>query len=211
MPLPWALRRRALNTFFNHDISPTASIGLSVFLCKKVIMEAGARIGHFSLFGQGLHIQLGEDAFVGHLNWVGGLGLDSTYFAAERDRFPALVLARGASITSRHFLDCTNTISIGEFSTVAGWASQLITHGIKMSSNIQQSASISIGKYCMVGSRATILKGATLPDYSALGAGSVLHRPQFEAYTLYSGCPALPVATLDPQARYFSRTNAWVD
>lgn len=211
MVLPWPVRRRALNALFGYDIAPSAHVGLSFLLCKQVSLGARARIGHFSMFGRGLHLQLGEEAIVGHLNWVGGIGLDSPHFKGEQDRFPALVLAQGAIITSRHFLDCTNTISVGEFSTVAGWASQLITHGIAMSTNTQQSAAISIGKYCLVGSRATILKGAVLPDYSALGAASMLHRPQSEPHTLYSGCPAVPVAKLDADARYFSRTKAWVD
>jgi acetyltransferase-like isoleucine patch superfamily enzyme len=62
-----------------------------------------------------------------------------------------------------------------------------------------------------VGTGVVILKGSCLPDYSVLGAGSVLTKTMTEPYTLYSGVPAAPISELDKASRYFIRQTGFVD
>jgi len=209
--LPWALRRRLLNLVCGYSIAPHARIGFSVVACTHLRMEHGAYIGHFNVI-KGASLEMLEDAFIGDFNWIAGLPSDSPrHFASEIGRDPALCLGRHAALTSRHFLDCSNRIDIGEFATIAGARSQILTHAIDLRSNTQVSAPVTIGRYCFVGTGCVVLKGARLPDCSVLAAGSSLARAYEEPFTLYSGVPATPVKALERESAYFSRARGFVD
>jgi hypothetical protein len=49
-----------------------------------------------------------------------------------------------------------------------------------------------------------------LPDYSVLGAGSVLQKTYQAPYILYSGVPALAVKTFDTETKFFVRDTGFV-
>ena len=120
-------------------------------------------------------------------------------------------MGRHAAMTSRHYVDCSNRVDIGDFATLAGARSQILTHAIDFNRNRQVSAPVRIGRYCFVGTSCVVLKGAELPDCSVLAAGSSLARAYGEPFTLYSGVPALPVKELDRDAEYFRRVRGFVD
>ena len=111
---------------------------------------------------------------------------------------------------SQHIIDCTDRVDIGAFTTIAGYHSQLITHGINVVDGRQDCKPIRIGAYCLVGTRVTVLGGAALPDRSVLGAGSVLNKAHAEEYAVYAGQPAVRVKALDPEAAYFRRESGFV-
>ncbi len=209
--LPWALRRRLLNLACGYSIAPGTRVGFSVVACTHLHMESGARIGHFNVI-KGARLEMRDNSSIGDFNWIAGLPLESTrHFAAEVGRDPALCLGRHAALTSRHFLDCSNRIGIGEFATIAGARTQILTHAIDLRSNAQVSAPVTIGCYCFVGTACVVLKGARLPDCSVLAAGSSLARAHEEPFTLYSGVPATPVKALERDGAYFSRVRGFVD
>jgi acetyltransferase-like isoleucine patch superfamily enzyme len=209
--LPWALRRRLLNLICGYSIAPGSRIGFSVVACPGLHMEPGARIGHFNVI-KGARLEMRECASIGDFNWIAGLPLESArHFVSEIGRDPALCLGRHAGLTSRHFLDCSNRIDIGEFATIAGARSQILTHAIDLRANKQVSAPVSIGRYCFVGTGCVVLKGARLPECSVLAAGSSLARAHDETFTLYSGVPAMPVKALPRESAYFSRVRGFVD
>ena len=157
-------------------------------------------------------LEMGESASIGDFNWIAGLPLESPkHFASEIGRDPVLCLGRHAALTSRHFLDCSNRIDIGEFATIAGARSQILTHAIDLRANRQVSAPVSIGRSCFVGTGCVMLKGARLPECSVLAAGSSLARAHDETFTLYSGVPAMPVKALERDSAYFSRVRGFVD
>ncbi len=208
--LPWALRRWVLNLACGYHIAPGARMGFSIVACTRLRMEEGARIGHFNVI-KGARLEMLEKSTIGDFNWISGLPPESRrHFLAEPGRDPALCLGRHAALTSRHFLDCSNRIDIGEFSTIAGARSQILTHAIDLANCVQVSAAVSIGRYCFVGTGCVVLKGARLPDCSVLAAGSSLARPFEETFTLYSGVPAAPVKALDRGCAYFSRATGFV-
>jgi acetyltransferase-like isoleucine patch superfamily enzyme len=122
-----------------------------------------------------------------------------------------LVIERHAAITHRHLIDCTDRVVVGEFSIVAGWRSQILTHAIDIRLSRQSAASVSIGRYCFVGTGVIILKGARRPDYSVLSAGSVLANAMADTSMLYSGVPAVAVTPLDRELGYFQRTRGFVN
>jgi hypothetical protein len=64
---------------------------------------------------------LGEGASLGNLNRVAGFEPESErHFASDIDRYPSLFIEGHAAVTHRHLIDCTDRVTIGAFSTVAG-------------------------------------------------------------------------------------------
>src|SRR5690606_27589870 len=183
--LPWPLRRRVLNAAFGYDIAPTARIGLSVIVVKSCRMADGAFIGHLTMVKGLRRLDIDSHGRLGKLNWVTGLPLaDKRHFRDEPDRDPSLLIGPHAAITNRHIIDCTNTVTLGAYSTLGGFCSQILTHSIDFRDNRQSSRPVSIGQYCFVGTGAILLKGAVLPDRSILAAGAVLARAMTETGTL---------------------------
>jgi len=73
---------------------------------------------------------LSDAARIGNLTWIFALPLKKPPLGDAGDRKVELVLEKGASITSRHLLDCSEQIWIGAHALVAGYGSQLITHAV---------------------------------------------------------------------------------
>ncbi len=210
--LPWPLRRRALNKWFGFEIHPTARIGLAWIFPGKLKMEAGASIGHFTVAIHLDHITMGMRSGIGRGNWITGLSTksNSRHFGHQPDRIAALEIGEYANITKNHHIDCTNQISIGRYSTVAGYRSQLLTHSIDLLENRQDSAPIVIGEYTFVGTNSVILGGCILPSYSVLSAKSLLNKAFTEQWKLYGGVPAKMLTDIPREAKYFSRADGFV-
>jgi acetyltransferase-like isoleucine patch superfamily enzyme len=209
--LPWKIRRYILTRFLGYEIHPTSWIGLSWIFPKHLIMEAHATIGHLTVCKGVENLILREHAIIGRGNWISGvLKENSKFYTHQTDRIPQLILKRHAAITNRHLIDCTNTVVIGEFTTFAGFKSQILTHSIDIYYNRQSSAPIIIGDYCFIGTDCVLLGGAVLPNYSILGAKSLLNKPLKEEYCLYCGVPAINVKKLSTDIAYFNRKVGYV-
>jgi acetyltransferase-like isoleucine patch superfamily enzyme len=76
--------------------------------------------------------------------------------------------------------------------------------------NKQACYPIIIGDYTFVGTNVVVLGGSTLPDYTILGAKSLLNKSYNEEWKLYAGVPARPIAKVPKTAQYFSRTEGFV-
>lgn len=210
--LPWSLRRRALNKWFGFSIHPDARIGWAWIFPGQLIMEAGASIGHFTVAIHLDVISMGAQSGIGRSNWITGLSTKtaSRHFSHQPNRKAVLEMGEAANITKHHHIDCTNLVSIGRFSTVAGYYSQILTHSIDLLENRQDSAPISIGEYTFVGTNVVVLGGSTLPPHCVLGAKSLLNKVFTEEWKLYGGVPAKVLADIPRDAKYFSRTDGFV-
>lgn len=210
--LPWPLKRIALKYLFKYEIHPKAKIGLSWFFPSKLIMKEGARIDMLNVAINLDKIEMNENSVIGRGNWITGFPskTNSLHFNYQIDRRSELVMGKHSAITKNHHIDCTNLIQIGEYSTIAGYQSQFLTHSINILENRQYSAPIFIGKYSFVGTNVTILGGSSLPDYSVLGAKSLLNKPYSDNFVLYGGVPAKPINKLPIYAKYFNRVDGYV-
>jgi acetyltransferase-like isoleucine patch superfamily enzyme len=210
--LPWPLKRFLLVKFFKYEIHPSARIGLSWIYPKKLIMNAGSQIGPFNVAVHLDLISMGEHSSIARGNWITGFSshTNSKHFAHQKDRQSNLIIGQHSAITKNHHIDCTNVITIGNFVTVAGYSSQLLTHSINIELNIQDSHPISIGDYCFVGTASTVLGGAALPAYSVLGANSLLNKSFTNTYRLYGGNPAKEIKELSQDFKYFNREVGFV-
>ncbi len=209
--LPWPLRRRLLRAAFGYELHPTSRLGFAWIFPKRLVMEAQTRIGHLTVC-KGLDLlHLKANSLIGRGNWITGFPSDNKlFFAHQAGRRPQLVLGEHAAITHRHLLDCTDTVSIGKFTTVAGFRSQMVTHSIDLEHNRQSAAPITIGEYCFVGTNCVLLGGSALPDFSVLGAKSLLNKPHTQTHQLYAGVPARPVKPLPADLAYFKRAAGFV-
>lgn len=210
--LPWPLRRWVLQRCFGFELHPTARIGLAWVFPAQLRMAAGAHIGHFTVVLRLDAMHMGENAFIGRNNWITGFptGSNSPHFQHQPNRRAELLLGKAVAITKNHHLDCTNQLIIGDFSTIAGYQSQFLTHSIDVIAGRQDSAPIYIGDYTFVGTNVVVLGGAILPAHSVLGAKSLLNKAYTVEWMLYGGVPAKPLSEVPRTAKYFSRPNGFV-
>jgi acetyltransferase-like isoleucine patch superfamily enzyme len=211
--LPWWLKRRVLSAVFKYKLAPSARIGFSWVYPKKLVMEEGSRIGNLCTIINLDEVVLKSHSTMGRGNWVTGFptGTASPHFAHQKDRVSRLVLGKHSAITKNHHLDCTSPIEIGEFTTLAGYHSQFLTHSINLLESRQEGSPITIGDYCFVGTNVVVLGGAELPSRSVLGAKSLLNKRYTEEWTLYAGVPALKKCGIPQSAKFFSRTSGFIE
>ncbi len=209
--LPWNLRRSFLEKQFDYEIHPSCRIGLAWIFPTRLIMEEGSQIGAATVCKNIDLLHLKAEASIGRGNWITGFPLGpSRHFAHQTDRRPELILGEHSAITNRHLLDCTNSVTIGRFTTFAGFHSQIITHSIDIEQNRQSSKPVRVGDYCFVGTNCVLLGGSALPDFSILGAKSLLNKSFTDTYQLYGGVPARPIKSLSRDCKYFQRTEGLV-
>lgn len=209
--LPWFVRRKVLEVFFGYRFGKNARIGgFSWVFPGRLVMGDFARIGSLTVAVHLDRIEMGDYATIGRGNWITGHGHGSARFVHREGRDSALILGRHSAITKSHLVDCTDRVTIGSFTTIAGYGSQLITHGIDIVAGRQDCRPIEIGSYCLIGSRVLCLGGSRLPDRSVLGAGSTLTKKFTEVETLYAGAPARPVRRLSSESDYFKRRAGFV-
>lgn len=209
---PWKIRRALLVHFWKYKIHPKAHIGFSYIYPKHLIMEERATIGHLNVAIHLDKIMMGQNSIISRGNWITGfpMGNTSRHFSHNNERMSELIIGKESAITKGHHIDCTDRIHIGDFVTIAGYRSQLLTHSIDIYEGRQDSHPITIGNYCFVGTGVLIMGGSVLPDYSVLGAGAVLTKKYTEPFKLYAGVPAIPVKDIIHEAKYFNRDKGFV-
>lgn len=210
--LPWKVKRFLLIKIWKYEIHPNAKIGLAYIFPKHLKMEKGSKIDHFTV---AIHLDLiilNENASISRSNWITGFPTNSKskHFQHQINRKCELIIGKESAITKHHHIDCTNQVKIGNYTTIAGYYSQFLTHSINIHENRQDSAPIEIGDYCFVGTNSVVLGGASLPSYSVLGAKSLLNKKFTEEYTLYGGAPAKSIQPIPEAAAYFHREKGYI-
>lgn len=210
--MPWKLKRWMLIHLYGYEIDKTAYIGLSYIFPKHLIMKAGAKIGHLNVAIHLDKVMIGHNSSIACENWITGFPTKtmSLHFSHDTDRRSELIIGDESAITKNHHIDCTNAIYVGNYVTIAGYRSQLLTHSIDVHRGRQDSHPITIGDYCFVSTACKILGGAILPPRSVLATGAVLNKQYKEELTLYGGIPARPIKKFNEDDRYFLRESGYV-
>lgn len=205
--LPWKLKRLCLNYFWKYQIHPKAHIGFSFIYPKKLIMEEGAQIGHLNVAIHLEQIQMGKDTIISQQNWITGFPLkDCSNFYDFPNRRPYLIMEEGSAISKKHHIDCTDLLTIGKFTSIGGYGTQILTHSTSLQHNEQACGPITIGHHCFIGTRSVILPNSILPDQSVLGAGAVMKKQFTQSFCLYGGVPAKFIKEMDMNYAFFHRT-----
>lgn len=169
-------------------IPKDCSFGISLIWSTSMIrLESGCRIRNFNVFRGLAEVSLKASAVIGSWNWFSA----SSEFP-PRDFRSRLIIGRGSAITSRHYIDCSGGVVIGELSTIGGQRSTFLSHGIDFDRNRQTAEAIHIGDTCFISTGCTLLKGTILPSRSVLAAGAVLtSQDEMARPGLWAGVPAI--------------------
>ena len=210
--LPRSLRTQLYAKAFGWQIGKGSHIGRSLFFCHNVIMGEHSGIGNFNVVRRIDALIIGNHSYICHMNWITGYPTSlKDSFAHVPNRKCELEIGDHSSITSQHFIDCTGGIRIGDFTTVGGVRSQLLTHFIDAYESRQTCKPIHIGNYCFVGTGCLLLPGSGLPNYTVLGGGGILTKRYDDEYALYAGNPAVYKKALPKESvRYFTRNEGAV-
>lgn len=210
--MPWSLKRLILISFFGYEIDAAARIGFSWIYPSNLIMKSYSKIGSLSVAVHLDLITMEEYSSIGRSNWITGFSseIGGVHFTHQIGRKSTLMMGEHSALTKNHHIDCTSSINIGKFSTIAGYQSQLLTHSIDILENRQDSKPIVIGNHCFIGTNSVILGGSVLPSFSVLGAKSLLNKSFSNQYFLYGGVPAQQLTRIPSNAKYFLRTVGFV-
>lgn len=212
MFMPWAVKRQMLQKLLGYRLHATARIEFAYVNVGYLEMAEGSRICRFSICKNVDRIVLKESAKIGRYNQVTCIpSKNKRHFVHIENRSTSLTIGCHSTTTMFHLLDCNQAITIGDFSTIAGYGSQLLTHSIDIRMGRQDAEPITIGDYCFVGTNCVIIGGANLPDRSVLGAKSMLNKSWTDESMVYGGVPARPVSSIPEDAAYMNRKVGHVD
>lgn len=206
---PWPVRKWFLTKIYKMQLGKKTFIGFSYVFASKVVLEDEAKIGHLNFINAIDYFEMGEDSMLGRQNWITGRSTtDSNSYLNSPNRKCEMIVGKKTRITDHHHFDCNGGIYIGDFTTVAGLDTQILTHGVDVYNSQQKANAVQIGDYCFVGTKSIILMGGKLPSFSILGAGALLNKSHHEEYGLYAGSPARKLKELPESAVYFNREEA---
>ncbi|MCZ8285582.1 MAG: hypothetical protein O9353_09005 [Bacteroidia bacterium] len=205
-----------------HKIHSGSRIGFSfLWVSGKIVLEEGARVGHFN-FIKIDHLQIGKEGYIGKYNKITGpvdIILESTaaignsnklYRAPLGVTYGKAILKLGilSKITGNHRIDCTRSITMGNYSILAGHNSQLWTHSYTHDKEgpgrFRVDGEIGIGNNVYIGSMSVINAGVEIADKIVVGSNSSVSKSLLEQGTYVSQplrfIPFDPLA--DPQKKY---------
>jgi acetyltransferase-like isoleucine patch superfamily enzyme len=209
---PWKIKRYLYIKIFKYKIHKNSYIGYSILHPKKLELDENARIGHLNFCKNIDLLKINKNGILENLNWITGCPSDNKEsYSYKVDRYPALIIGEESAITSKHTIDCTDTIEIGKFTTIAGNKSELLTHSINPYTNRQECNKIKIGDYNFIGTRCVILGNVTTANYSIFGALSLLNKMYNDEVCLYGGVPSKKIKELSlDEIKYFTRVEGKV-
>lgn len=195
--LPSAMCRPMLR-LLGHDISSQARFGFSLVWADKLVLQGDSRIGHFNLLRL-RRLVMRRGAYLGRSNVIHGpisvslaeraaIGNNNKIVRGPRGQVVAgpacLRLGELAKITAEHRLDCTTSVSMGAFTTMAGTSCELWTHGYVHDQTgpgrYRIDGPVRIGNNVYIGSASIITAGVTIADGVIIGAGTTVARSLLE-------------------------------
>jgi acetyltransferase-like isoleucine patch superfamily enzyme len=168
--MPGPLKVAILRRQRGWHIGKGVSIGLSWLDAEQVTLADGVRIGHFNLVRNLLSLSIGQDSFVKDFNSFFGAG------AAAREWFPSNVeIGARVVFMSRHFVDGSGTLVIGDDVTVGGRSTEIYTHQRERRDGVPVlcATQVVVGDRAYVGARCTLVS-CRIPARAVVGAGAVV-------------------------------------
>lgn len=184
---------RFLLNLLGHKIHPKSYIGFSLVPSRRIYMDANARIGHCNII-QVNKILMREKALIKKMNRIRGamnvIMAAESVIANSNSIFRAsspitygngtLKIGRFGMLVSKHHVDCTRSVTIGENTTVGGLGSQFWTHGYFHGpvgkERIRIDGEIIVGNNVYVGTNATFNPGVTVANGISIGSNVCVSR-----------------------------------
>jgi acetyltransferase-like isoleucine patch superfamily enzyme len=203
--LPQGLKRRLGRWFLGWDIHPTAHLGRSLVLVKRLTMGPASSIGPFNVIRDLEELRMAEGANIASRNWILGVPVESAIYPNAPDRDPSLVMGAYAMITVGHDIDCADRVELGDHAVIAGFRSAVLTHSLNLVSDRFVTGRVVLGERAVLMSGCTMLTGTQIPARSIVSAGSVVNTKLTAEQTFYRGNPAEAVRELPDNLRFFRR------
>jgi acetyltransferase-like isoleucine patch superfamily enzyme len=203
--LPPRLARLVGTRLLGWDIHPTARIGTSLVLARRVTMGPGAAIGPFNTIRHLEELRMDEGAAIGGRNLIIGIPLGRGAFPHSPNRDPSLIMGKYSLLTVQHSVDCSDRVEIGDYSGLAGFRCAVLTHSVNPVRDRFETSPVVVGDHTAIMSGTTLLSGARVPSRCIVSAGSVVNTRLTEELTMYSGNPAEATRTLPATLGYLHR------
>jgi acetyltransferase-like isoleucine patch superfamily enzyme len=175
--LPTNIVRPLVNQM-GFQLEKGARVGFSLLAIDALKMSATSRVGHANRIMGPFAIELAEHGAIGHGNTMTRAPIGVSVGRST------LTIGVWGKVTSRHFLDLTCPISIGDYSTIAGSGSQIWTHGyVHATQGIDRyriDGSVIIGNNVYIGSMTFISMGVRIADGVIVGGGSAVAKDLLE-------------------------------
>lgn len=175
------------------QIGEGTKLGFSWIHTKTVKLANNTRIGHGNIILLDA-LLLAEKSYIGHLNRMAGpffiilsefagIGNKNRVIRAKKGVSwgrAMLKLGKWSKITAEHVIDCTRSVTIGDYSTIAGCGSQIWTHGYLHAptglDRFRIDGSIRIGNNVYIGSASVVNAGVRIADAITVGSASCVAR-----------------------------------
>ncbi|MEJ2866274.1 hypothetical protein WCD74_00765 [Actinomycetospora sp. OC33-EN08] len=191
-----------------HRVAPTARVSPCLLMRVGLLdLAPEARIGVGTVVRSVRLLRFAEGAGVLQWNWISAAPAYQRY-DPDDDRPGTFVMGRHAAIMSRHYLDVSGGLSMGEYSSFAGVRSTVITHGVDVEANEQLPRPVAIGVRALLSSNVVVVPGCTVPDRCLVAMGSVIKGDLPHAGYLYAGSPATAKRPIG--GKHFDRTEPYV-
>ncbi len=152
-------------------LSDESRIGhLNLIVLRRLLLHDAAYIGRLNVLKGPISVLLKKTAAIGNMNLVlrGPRGVSSGPCR--------LYLGELAKITANHRVDCTRSVTIGDFSTIGGAGTQLWTHGyvhdLEGPGRYRIDGQILIENNVYIGSRCFISMGIRIGKGVMIGGGT---------------------------------------
>lgn len=177
-----------------HRVGKGCRIGFSLLWIDHLLLQGSNRIGHGNLIIC-RRLCMGHNGYVGRMNLVSGpisILLRNTGSIGNANKIvrgplnhvtsgPAvLLIGRLGKITANHRVDCTRSVRIGDYSTLAGVGIQVWTHGyvhdVSGPGRYRIDGAVNIGHNVYVGASCIISMGVSICPGVMVGAGTTVSR-----------------------------------
>ncbi len=190
--LPNFICVRVLN-LLGHKVHPKSYIGFSIVLVERLYLDAFAKIGHLNIIAvrkillrkkaqiksrnrmRGpINILLQREASISNSNSIYRAGSPVSYGMSH------LKLGVLGQLVSKHHLDCTRSIEIGDYTTIGGLGTQFWTHGYfhapEGRERIRIDGEIILGNNVYVGTACIFNPAVKIADGVCIGGGACISK-----------------------------------
>jgi len=181
-----ALRAVAYRHLMGYHLAKGTSIGFGVMIAvDRFTSGADVTIRRGTSFIGPITVTLGEGTFIGRWNRFecGDAAADPRQ--AHMGYARRFETGRNCLINESHLFDILGSITIGDGSWVAGFASQFLTHGAGT-----MNRDIVIGEKCFLGTAVRFAPGSGVGDRVIVGMGAVVTKRLPESDVIVGGLPA---------------------
>lgn len=189
-----------------HEIGKGCRIGMSYLDIHHIRLEDGAQISGMNYFKGLDRLELGQRARIGgRFNWFTASRLHKS---PTNQGWGILRIGPGSNITSRHYFDIQDTVTIGKDTLIAGFRSTFWTHGYRERGESGASG-ITIGDNCYIGSQVIFVPGSAIGNKVFVGAGSVVTKDMsIHSECLIGGNPATMRKQYDSSHDFFQKNHS---